>query len=263
VLPKPSRSRRVAGGALALGLGWALTLAGCASAPPARQPISPEAEAAHALLERRRAERSDLRTLAEIQIRRGDKTQRFAGVLLLRAPSSLRFEALSPFGAPVLVVVGDAQTLTLWEVLDDRAYILPASPNATRRWLGLSLGEDELVAILFGSVAPKKDAISVQLLPPDETGPSLSLGDADGEQRIWFDPATGQTRKVRWTGGTEPAEANFAVGTDDTPEGVTLRTADGQLDVVVRYRNPAVNSGFDAELFKLTIPERVKTRDLR
>jgi outer membrane lipoprotein-sorting protein len=261
--PKPSRSKRVAGGALALGLVFTLTLAGCASAPPARQPISPEAEAARALLERRCAARVDLRTLAEIKIRRGDKTQRFAGVLLLRAPSSLRFEALSPFGAPVLVVVGDAQTLTVWEVLDDRAYVLPSSPNATRRWLGLSLGEDELVAILFGCVAPRKDALAVVLLPPDDTGPSLSSRDADGEQRIWFDPDSGQTRKVRWTGGTEPAEAGFAIGAADTPEGVTLLTADGQLEVVVQYRNPAVNSGFDAELFKLTIPERVKTRDFR
>jgi hypothetical protein len=190
--------------------------------------------------------------------------QRLAGVLLLRTPSSLRFEALSPFGSPVLVVVGDPATLTVWEVLDDRAYIVPASPSATRRWLGLAMGEDELVALLLGCVVPRKDALAVELLPPDEAGASLSLRGADGAQRIWFDPATGQARKVRWTGGGEPAEAVFAGGAvDEPPRGVTLRTADGQLDLSVRYENPLVNTSFDPNLFTLTIPERVRIQDFR
>jgi len=47
-------------------------------------------------------------------------------VLLLRAPASVRFEALSPFGTPVLVVAGDAKALTVWEVLGERAYLFPA-----------------------------------------------------------------------------------------------------------------------------------------
>jgi hypothetical protein len=228
------------------------------------QPASPEAEAARGLLERRRAELRDLRSLADIQIRREDRMQRLAGVLLLSAPSSLRFEALSPFGSPVLVVVGDMTTLTVWEVLDDRAYILPPSPSATRRWLGLSMGEDELVALLFGCVVPLKDALALELLPPDDVGPSLSLRGADGAQQIWFDPASGRARKVRFTGGAEPAEAVFAGGAAGEPSaGVTLRTADGKLEVSVRYRDPRINMGVESELFKLTIPERVRIRDFR
>src|SRR5881409_2702366 len=46
-------SRRGVYSVLLLGLGWALLQAGCASAPPAPQPISPEAASARALLERR------------------------------------------------------------------------------------------------------------------------------------------------------------------------------------------------------------------
>jgi outer membrane lipoprotein-sorting protein len=263
-LRRPSRSRLGGGGAIVLALGWVLTLPGCASLPPVAQPASPEAEAARGLLERRREEFRDLRTLADIQIRREDRMQRLAGVLLLSAPSSLRFEALSPFGSPVLVVVGDVTALTVWEVLDDRAYILPPSPSATRRWLGLSMGEDELVALLFGCVVLLKDALALELLPPDDMGPSLSLRGADGAQRIWFDPASGRARKVRFTGGAEPAEAVFVDGAaGEPPAGVTLRTADGKLEVSVRYRDPQVNTGFEPELFKLTIPERVRIRDFR
>jgi len=263
-LRRPSRSRLGAWAAVALGLGWALILPGCASVSPVARPASPEAEAARTLLERRRAELRDLRTLAEIRIRRGSQAQRLAGALLLRNPASLRFEALSPFGSPVLVVAGDMMALTVWEVLDDRAYILPSSPEATRRWLGVAMREDELVALLLGCVVPRADARSVDLLPADGTGPSLSLRGADGEQRIWFDPETGQVRKASWTGGTEAAQADFETGpVDGVPVGITLRTADGQLEVVVQYREPRVNTDFDADLFKLTIPERVRIRDFR
>src|SRR6266498_1861258 len=88
---RPNRSNPVAAGTLlALGLGWALIQSGCASAPPAPQPVSPDASAARDLLERGWEGFRDLRSLAEITVRRGDRVERLAGVLLLRAPSSLR-----------------------------------------------------------------------------------------------------------------------------------------------------------------------------
>ena len=45
-------------------------------------------------------------------------------------------------------MAGDAQSVTLWEVLDNRAFLLPASPDATRRWLGVSLGASAVYAVL-------------------------------------------------------------------------------------------------------------------
>jgi len=237
---------------------------GCASVPPARQPISSEAEAARALVQREWEEFHDLRTLAEVQIRRGDRVERLAGALLLRAPSSLRFEALSPFGIPVLVVAGDDKTLTVWEVLAERAYLLPASPDANRRWLGLSLGGDELVALLSGHVLPLKDPLAAELLPADATGPSLMLRNPDGMQRVWFDPARGRVRQAEWTGNAHPARVVFADGAPDSgPLGMTLATLDGKLEVVVKYRRPLVNTSFDPDLLRVNVPERVRIQDFR
>jgi outer membrane lipoprotein-sorting protein len=261
---KLNRSRPAAWAACGLGLGCALVFAGCVSAPPAPPPVSAEAQAAYTLIERRGAEWKDLRTLAEIRIRRDKRVQRLAGVLLLRAPSSLRFEALSPFGTPIIVVAGDEKTLTVWEVLDDKAYALPASPDANRRWLGLAMGIDELVALLSGRVLPLKDPLTGDLLPADPVGPSLSLRGADATQRIWFDPATGQAREVQWTGGANPARVVFAeTDPDSPPAGVTLATLDGKLEVAIKYRKPRVNTGFSPDLLKLTIPEHVKIQEFR
>ena len=172
--PRPSRSSRPSLAVAVLGLLAALALDGCASAPVRRQ-VSPEAEAALARLAEQQGGLTDLRTRADIRIRRDNKTQRLSGVLLLRAPASLRFEALTSFGVPVVLVAGDGQSVTLWEVLDNRAFILPASPDSTRRWLGLALGSEDLVAILSGRVRPLKNPLSVELLPP---GPDRALPQA-------------------------------------------------------------------------------------
>jgi outer membrane lipoprotein-sorting protein len=261
--PRPSRSSRTSLAVAVLGLLAALALDGCASAPVRRQ-VSPEAEAALARLEERQGGLTDLRTLADIRIRRDDKTQRLSGVLLLRAPASLRFEALTSFGVPVVLVAGDGQSVTLWEVLDNRAFILPASPDSTRRWLGMALGSEDLVAILSGRVRPLKNPLSVDLLPPDLIGPSLKLTSAEGEQRIWLDPLTEQARQVEWTGGKNPARVTFEptpLGTP--PSGLTLATLDGKLEAVLRYREPRMNTGFDPALLSLKVPEHVRIQDFR
>ncbi len=50
---------------------------------------------------------------------------------------------------------------------------------------------------------------------------------------------------------------------DAPPSGLTLATLDGTLEVVIKYRNPAMNTGFDPTLLGLTIPERVRIQDFR
>lgn len=257
--PRPSRSSLPALVLLAAILG------GCATAaPPPAQPVPEEARAALARLEQHRRSLRDLRSLTDLTIRRSGRAQRLTGVLLLIAePPALRFEALSPFGTPVLIVAGDSQSVTLWEVLDNRAYIAPASPDANRRWLGLAMSVEDLVALLGGRVRPMADPTSVELLPPDDVGPSLRLVGGSGEQRIWFDPETGQAQKVEWT-GKNPARVVFtATPPDGPPTGLKLDTPDGKLEVMVRYRDPRMNTELDPSLLTLTVPEHVRIQDFR
>jgi len=261
---RPSRSSL---GRDALLLGWlslTLGLAGCTSTPvQPRQPISAEAEAVRALLERRWQEFSDLRTLADIRMRRGRSNQRLSGVLLLRTPALFRFEALTPLGTPAIIAAGDGRSLTLWEVLDQRAYFLPSSPDSNRRWLGMSLGTEDLVAILSGRVRPLADPQSAELLPPDELGPSIRLVGPRAQQRIWYEPTTGQARQLEWTEGSTAARATFSASAEGVPATVALATLDGQLEAVLRYQNPQMNSGFDPALLKVTVPEHVRIQDFR
>ena len=208
----------------------------------------------------------DLRSLADITIRQGDRIQRFSGVLLLKAPAAFRFEALSPFGPPLLVVAGSPESVTVWEVLASRAYLLPSTPAANRRWLGIALSAEDLVALLSGHVRPIPAPRSGTLLPPDETGASLRLSGSEGTQRIWLD-AGGRPLKVEWTEGKNPLRVVFARagngGTDASPRETRLQTLDGKLDVTVVYHEPRLNGGLDGALLVLTVPQGVEIQDFR
>lgn len=222
-------------------------------------------EAERARLEDRWRSFVDLRTRADIAIRQDGRSQRFAGVLLLKAPGSLRFEALSPFGPPLLVVAAAPEQVTIWEVVRNRAYVLPSSPDANRRWLGLALANEDLVALLAGHVRPLPKPRTGTLLPADDTGPSLRLSGAEGTQRVWLDDA-GRPRKAEWTEVKNPFRVAFtrgeAVGAE-VPRALELATFDGKLQVSVTYREPAVDTRFDPAILALTVPQGVEIQDFR
>ena len=208
----------------------------------------------------------DLRSLADITIRQGGRAQRLSGVLLLKAPAAFRFEALSPFGPPILVVSGSPESVTVWEVLANRAYLLPSTPAANRRWLGLALSAEDLVALLSGHVRPMPAPRTGTLMPPDETGASLRLSGPEGTQRIWLD-ARGRPSKVEWTEGKSPLRVTFTRAEDEgdgvPPREIRLQTLDGKLEVSVVYREPRLNSGLDTALLALTVPQGVEIQDFR
>jgi outer membrane lipoprotein-sorting protein len=241
-----------------------LLVASCAPLPPPRTPIPPEADRFIDLLRERWQQFDDLRSLAEITIRRDGSVQRLTGVLLLRAPASLRFEALTPWGQPFLLLAGNADTVTLYEVAENRALVGPASARATERWLGFALEPDELVGLLAGHVLPLRDPYSAELLPTDGVGPSLKLTGAGGTQRIWADPETGVVRQVEIDSGRQRARIAYSGGgLGEPPAALTLTALDAPLTVSIRYRDPKFGVGLAASLFTLTLPEGAKIQRFR
>ncbi len=209
-----------------------------------------------ALLTLRRDEIGDVRTRAEIKLRRGGSTRRFTGVLLIRTPDAVRFEALSPFGTPFLLLTVADGTLTTYSVADHRALVGPANRETTGRWLGVPLDPEDLVGLLLGRVIPPRDLREAEILPADLHGRSVRLAGASESRRVWMDFETGLVRRAEIGGGRRSLTVVYDdADIDGVPRALHIATDGGDLEGEVLYREPAVSVGIDPALFRFEVPD--------
>lgn len=231
-------------------------------APP-RQPVSEDARRAIALLTERWEAFSDLRTLAGVELQRGDQRQAFNGVLLAKRPGSVRFEALSPFGQPLLLIVLHEGRITAYDAAANRALVGPATADTTARLLGMPFEPDDLVGVLAGRAVPPHDLRVATVLPADELGPSLELIGTVHRQRIWMDFDSGVVHQLEITGGRYEVRVRYTLDAEGRPQGFHLNAARDRLIGIVRYRDPVLDEGIEADRFQLTLPESAKIEQLR
>ena len=241
-----------------------LALGGCVQAlPPPREPIRPEAQRLIDLLATRWQAFSDLRTLADLQIQRGDERQQARGVLLARKPDSVRFEALSPFGPPLLVVTIHEGRLTAYNAAANRATVGPATAETAAKLLSLPFEPEDLVGVLAGEVPPIKDLRVAEIQPPDAQGPSIDLIGKLHRKRVWMSSETGVVRQVEIVGGRYEARVTYLRDANGRLSGFELTAAQAYIKGTARYREPAFNAGLEPDRFALTIPEGAKIEQLR
>jgi len=241
-----------------------LLLAGCAIAPPTpRAPVSGDARAVVDRLTARWQEFHDLRGLADVTLTRGSDRQRVNGVLLARSPASVRFEVLSPFGQPFLLVAMHDGRLTAYNAATNEARVGAATVESAADLISLPVEPEDLVGLLSGRAVPPTDLRVAEMLPPDALGPSINLIGRYNRQRVWLDPATGIARQVTITGGRAEATVTFLRGDDGALTGLDLTAANGYVTGAVRYRSLALNTGVDVERFALTLPKDAKIQSIR
>ncbi|MGH7279828.1 MAG: LolA family protein [Candidatus Rokuibacteriota bacterium] len=241
-----------------------LALGGCTIAPPTlRRPIPEEARRAIALLVQRWHDFSDLRALADIRLDRGGDRQHLTGVLLARAPGSVRFEALSPFGQPFLFVTVDEGMLTAYDATRNEALVAPATAQTTAHLLSLPFDADDLVAVLAGLAVPPKDLRTAQLLAADDHGPSLELIGGLHRQRVWMDFETGVIRRLEISGPRTEALVTYRRDPDGQMTGFDLTAGQDYVTGSVQYRDPVFGGGIELGRFGLTLPNDAKIQNVR
>jgi outer membrane lipoprotein-sorting protein len=237
---------------------------GCAIAiPPPRSPISPEARRAVDLLLTRWHAFTDMRALADISVERGDQRQRLNGVILAKSPGSVRFEALSPFGQPIMIGVVHDGRLTGYNALTNEAIVGDATAETTAQILGLPFEPEDLAAVVSGYAVPPQDLRMGEMLPADAKGPSISLVGAVHEQRIWMDFQTGVVSQLKIIGGRLDATVTYLRDDAGQLTGFDLTAASRYVSAIVRYKNLALGVGLPAERFALMLPKDAKTRPIR
>jgi outer membrane lipoprotein-sorting protein len=237
---------------------------GCSIAlPPPRQAVPEDARRAIDLLITRWHSVTDLRALVDVDVDRNGQRQRLTGVLLAKAPGSVRFEALSPFGQPFLIAVVHEGHLTAFSALTNEAVVGDATAETTARLLGLPVEPQDLVAVVAGYAVPPVDLRQAQILPPDALGPSLSLVGAVNEQRIWMDFKTGVVAQTQIIGGRVAATVTYRRDDEGHLTGLDVSAAERYVTGTVRYRNLATGIGLGPERFALTLPKDAKTQPIR
>ncbi len=238
-------------------------VAACATAPP-REPVSDDARRALALLSERYAEFTTMRALADVSLKKGGERQRLQGVLLIRAPSSVRLEALSPFGPPLMVVTVHEGQVTAYDALKNEAHVGPADAETISTVLRLPLDPDDLVAVLAGRFAAPRDLRSAEMLAPDAMGPSLNLVDGvGGRQRVWLDPGTGVIQQRQIFGSRFNALIKYRRDSAGALAGFDLDAALSYITGSITYRNLVEGNEIDPERFTFTIPKGAKTQPIR
>jgi outer membrane lipoprotein-sorting protein len=233
-----------------------------AMAPP-RQAVSEDARRAIDLLITRWHAFTDMRALADIMVDRGGQRQQLSGVVLAKAPGSVRFEALSPFGQPILIAVAHEGRLTAFSALTNEAVVGDATAETMARLVSLPLEPSDLVAVVSGYAVPPRDLRVAEILPPDALGSSLSLVGVVSEQRVWMDFDTGVVRQLRIVGGRAAATATYLRDEEERLTGFDLSAAERYVTGTVRYRSLATGVGLSDDRFALTLPKDAKTQPIR
>jgi outer membrane lipoprotein-sorting protein len=242
----------------------AIVLVGCAIAmPPPRQTISEEARRAIDLLITRWHAVTDFRALADIGVERGGQRQQLSGVVLAKAPGSLRFEALSPFGQPFLLAVVHDGRLTAYNAVTHEAVVGEANAETTAKLLNLPFEAEDLVAVVTGHAVPPRGLRVAEIKPPDAMGPSLVLIGDVHEQRVWMDFQTGVVRQLQIVGGRAAATVTFQRDAEGKLTGFEASAVDRYVVASVRYRNAATGVGLTPDRFVLTLPKDAKIQPIR
>jgi len=236
-------------------------LAACATL--SRPPIRDDASRVVALLGSRASEFTDLRALADIAVKRGSDRMRVRGVLLAKAPASIRFEVLSPFGPPLRIVTVHEGQLTVYDALKNEARVGPATAETIEKALRLPLKPEDLVAALAGRVAPPADLTSAELQAPDEVGPSIDLVSPAGRRRVWLDLETGNVRQLEIFGSPFNALVKYRRSGAGALTGFDVEAAQSYVTGSVTYENLVEGGGIEAERFTMAIPKGAKIQDIR
>jgi outer membrane lipoprotein-sorting protein len=237
---------------------------GCATLPPApREPITAEAREVIERLEARWREFRSLRTLADLTLRQGGSRQQARGVLLLMAPGSVRFEALSPMGQPLLLATVHRGRLTAYDATTNEGYVGPATAAMSARFLHLPFEPDDLVGMLAGRPIPPADVRAAQVMPPDAVGPSIEMYGATNRRRIWYDPGSGAVRQFELAGGRAEARVRYVPATNGEIGGFDLSASLNTVSAMVRYQNPVLGVSLEPDQFVFTIPKGAKTQEIR
>jgi outer membrane lipoprotein-sorting protein len=234
----------------------ALTVSSCAARTPAR-PAGTATPDPTAVASFRQATKqcTGLTTLtAELRLSGKAGSERLRGTLHvgLASPSSLRVEALAPFGQPFFILAGRGNRATL--LLPRESQVLPdaAVPQVLERLTGLALSADDLRLILTGCLASSANP---------ENGRAYTnrwqAVDLDSGVVAYLRPTSGVPAVVAADHGDW--RVDYAMHRNGFPRRVRIRSTSGDVDMTAALEQVEINTTIDQRAFDVDTPADAST----
>jgi len=234
-------------------LAIALALPACAARAPARPAgtPAPDPAAITTFQEATTACRGFRSLTAELSLsgRAGGERIRGRVIAGLEAGGHVRLEGVAPFGAPIFILAGRAETATLLLPREDR--VLKSTPVSAvlERLTGLALGADDLRLMLSGCLA-------------DNAAPAEGRSWPGGWQAVTLAPERvaylrlHQGRPVVAAADYGPWHLDYSEQLAGYPRVVRVRRAgDPTTDVTARVGELEVNTTINPAAFALDVPD--------
>lgn len=165
----------------------------------------------------------------------------------LDAGGAVRLEGLAPFGPPLFILAGRAETATLVLPRDGRLLANVQVSAVLQRLTGLALGAGDLRLILSGCVA-------------EHAVPREPRAWPDGWMAVTLD--TDRVAYLRAAGGPYVVAAadfrewyvDYADHAGGWPRAIRVRTAAGDVDLTARLAQLEVNVPIDQGAFTVQVP---------
>jgi outer membrane lipoprotein-sorting protein len=244
------------------------TLAGCRAQgglPSALPPsVGATYQAAGPLLQALAQRQENLRDLlgrARLTLRTPKKTLSADHVVVLKRPSSLRLEALSPMGQPTGLMVASGEGIRWVDPMKGRHWEGEASAQTLESLVGVPLEVEEMVAILAGALPPGLDIEKARLEnSPTEPSYLLTLDSREGRQEIRvarYDLTLLSRARFDSQGQILLEVKNHEFRLLDSyplPLKIEVAIPSRDISLTIRYKSIRLNQGIGQEMFHLPIP---------
>jgi hypothetical protein len=153
--------------------------------------------------------------------------------------------------------------LTAYDATTNEAYVGAATAETTARFLHLPFEPDDLVGLLAGFPVPPLDVRTAELIPADQTGPSIEMHGPANRRRIWYEPETGLVQQLELAGGHAEVRVRYHRGAGGALTGFDLAAPIALISATVRYHDPAFDVPLPTAQFTLTLPNGAKIQEIR
>ncbi len=235
---------------------------------PESTPIS--AKSIIDLISERNKKIKNLRGIANINIISGNSTRRIKEAIVVNGDSYIRLESLNITGQPSLIVVSNSNTVTIYNMNENKFFKGDASPEVLYKIAGIYLSPLEIANLLTGRQFIENNRIEDSLLTKVNSAYILRTqsNSSKSYNEIWFESTNLSITAIKRYDATGRVIKLITfsdyrkLGENIFPFKVQISLPSRRLLMTIYYIDIEINVEVDESTFNLTIPEDAEPIDL-